>query len=260
MRIIIILGCLLASLGSPAQVTQRNILANRYSEEAINHSLVKKNSWQPYPRTPAAWKAIVPDSILQKLIGKGESLIDYKFEPISASFLLDFVRSGDRERHSTVSFGKRDALMELVVAESIEGKGRFMEAILNGIWSICKESYWGVPAHIASTGLPDVQHPTVDLFSAETAAVLALADYFVGDQLDALNKLVRARTYHETAVRVFNLMMKDSDKYGWMSRVKPVNNWNPWTNWMLSTLLQEKDESERAKMIYAVMVGLFEAK
>ena len=93
---------------------------------------------------------------------------------------MDFVRSGDRERHSDISFDKRNVLMQLLLAESVEDKGRFTEAILNGVWSICEESYWGVPAHIRGTGLPDVENPVVDLFTAETASLLAMADYFAG--------------------------------------------------------------------------------
>lgn len=148
--------------------------------------------------------------------------------------------------------------MYLIMAESMEGKGRFTEAIFNGIWSICEESYWGVPAHIGGTGLPDVERPVVDLFSAETAAVMALADYFVGDRMDSINPLIRKRIYHETDRRLFTPMLQYGDKYGWMSRTKPVNNWNPWimSNWILSSLLLEKNKIRRDLMVYKSMVGL----
>jgi hypothetical protein len=148
--------------------------------------------------------------------------------------------------------------MNLVLAESIEDKGRFTEAILNGVWSICEESFWGVPAHISGTGLPDVENPVVELFSAETAAVLGLTDYFTGEKLDKINPLIRKRIYFETNKRIFQPLLTQSDKYGWMSKTKPVNNWNPWimSNWILSNLLLEKDESKRATMIYAAMSGL----
>jgi hypothetical protein len=181
----------------------------------------------------------VPDSVLQKVIKDGEKALNYKFEPISATISLDYVRSGDRNRHGNISYGKRNNLFQLLLAESIEDKGRFMEAILNGIWSICEESYWGVPAHIGHTGLPDVTNPVVDLFSAETASVLAIADYWVGKKLDKINPLIRKRIYHETNVRIFNPMLNNPERFGWMSKTKPVNNWNPWimSNWIMSNLL-----------------------
>lgn len=257
-KIILIFICIIFNERVFTQVTQRNILANKYSLDVIKKSIITKDKWHPYPTTSQEWVTLVPDSILKHLVKDGEKALLYQFEPISATVMLDFVRSGDRERHSKIANGKRSALMQLVIAESIEDKGRFMEAILNGIWSICEESYWGVPAHIGTTGLPNVEDPIVDLFSAETASLMALTDYFVGKKLDKINKLVRQRIYHETNVRIFVPMMKSSDKYGWMSRTNPVNNWNPWimSNWILSNLLLEKNEENRTKMLYASMVGL----
>ncbi|RDB05758.1 heparinase II/III domain-containing protein [Runella aurantiaca] len=241
-----------------AQVTQRNILGNKYALEVVKQSLIPQNQFKPYPKTVGEWKAALPDSVIVRTIKTGEALLDYKFEPISATLSLDFVRSGDRERHSKISFSKRNALIDLVLAESIEDKGRFTEAILNGVWSICEESFWGVPAHISGTGLPNVEDNIVDLFAAETASVLALTDYFVGDKLDKINKLIRKRIYHETNQRLFIPMLKNPDRYGWMSKKNAVNNWNPWimSNWMTAALLLEKDEARRAESLHGAMLGL----
>lgn len=238
-----------------AQVTQRNIFAKKYSLDDVKKSLIPLKEYHPYPKTPEEWQAAVPDSVLKDIVKNGEKLLDFKFEAISATTSLDYVRSGDRERHGKLSYGKRNALTDLILAESIENKGRFVEAIMNGVWSICEESYWGVPAHIR--GLPDVENPVVDLFSAETASVLSMADYFVGEKLDKISKLLRKRIYHETNKRIFEPMLTKSDNYGWMSKTKSVNNWNPWimSNWISATLLIEKDEKRRAEMIYGTMLG-----
>lgn len=238
-----------------AQVTQRNIFAKKYSLDDVKKSLIPLKEYHPYPKTPEEWQAAVPDSVLKDIIKNGEKLLDFKFEAISGTTSLDYVRSGDRERHGKLSYGKRNALTDLILAESIENKGRFVEVIMNGVWSICEESYWGVPAHIR--GLPDVENPVVDLFSAETAAVLGMADYFVGEKLDKISKLLRKRIYYETNKRIFEPMLTKSDNYSWMSKTKSVNNWNPWimSNWISATLLLEKDEKRRAEMIYGTMLG-----
>lgn len=258
MKNLLLLLLLLANIPSIAQITERYILSNKYKAENIRENLISKDGYKPYPQTPTEWQAAVPASVLKQLVVAGEEALSYRFKPISASISLDFVRSGDRLRHSNISFGKRNKLINLVLAESIEGKGRFTEAILNGVWSICEESYWGVPAHIRGTGLPDVENPVVDLFAAETASVLSLADYFIGKKLDEINPLIRKRIYHETNHRVFEPMLTRSDKYGWMSKTRAVNNWNPWimSNWILSSLLLEEDESRRAEMVYGAMRGL----
>lgn len=241
-----------------AQQTPRHLLGSRYSRAAVAEMLVPHADWQPYPRTPAAWQATVPAAVREKLIKAGEAVADFKFEGISATVSLDYVRTGDRTRHSKIANAKRDALLQLVVAESIEGQGRFLEPILNGLWSICEESYWGVPAHIGRTGLPDVAEPVVDLFAAETAALVALTDYFVGAKLDQVNRLLRRRILHEVNHRVFVPMLTRSSAYGWMSQTKPVNNWNPWitSNWIASTLFLEKDPARRAEMIHGAMLAL----
>jgi hypothetical protein len=241
-----------------SQVTFRNLLSGKYGQDAIKQSLIPKDQFKPFPKTPEEWGAAVPDSILTGIVKKGETLLTFDFTPISATVFLDYVRSGDRERYQRISYGKRNALMGLVLAESIENKGRFTETIMNGIWSICEESYWGVAAHIGGSGLPDPEKPVVDLFTAETAAVLSLVDYYTGEKLDKINKMIRKRIYYETNKRFFSPLFSNPEQYGWMSKTKPVNNWNPWimSNYITAILLLEKDENRRDKMIQSSLAGL----
>jgi hypothetical protein len=258
MKKISLLFFLLIQLQLFAQVKLRNILQNKYSLSQIEQSLMDQADYAPYPKTPAEWNEKVPDSVLKHVIKEAESELKFKFEPISASVALTYVRSGDRLEHANISFAKRAVLLKFILAESIENKGRFMEPIVNGLWSICEESFWGVPAHISNTGLPDVDHPVVELFSAETAALMGLTDYFLGEKLDKINPLLRKRIYSETNKRIFEPMITKSGGYGWMSKTNPVNNWNPWimSNWIMSTLLLEKDKNRRASMIHKSMIGL----
>jgi len=255
-----VIALVLVATTSPAegQITLRNIMGQKFSLESLSQALITHQEYHPYPRNPQQWNAAVPDSIILSILKAAELLLNYKFESISASVSLDFVRSGDRDRHALISYGKRNALMTLLLAESMEGKGKYTETILNGIWSICEESYWGVPAHIAGTGLPDIENPIVDLFTAETAAVLSLADYFIGEQLDKINKLIRQRIYFETNRRLFEPLTMHTDRYSWLSKTNPVNNWNPWimSNWIIVVLLLEKNELRRAQMVYGSMIGL----
>lgn len=246
------------TFGSQAQVTERNLLAKNLPLATIQKNLRPKTSWTPYPKTSDEWKSRLPQKLIDIHIKAAEDLEGYTFPSLPATVMLDFVRSGDRLRHSGIHFEKRRALMSLVLAESMEGKGRFIEQIMNGVWSICEESYWGVPAHIRSTGLPDVENPYVDLFAAETASTLSMADYFIGDELDKINPLIRKRIYIEANERVFNQMLTKSADYGYMSRERSVNNWNPWimSNYMTAALLLEKDEERRSKMAYEALYGM----
>jgi hypothetical protein len=184
---------------------------------------------------------------------------------LPATLVLEYIRNGNRSNYQSVSFGKRKALGTLLFAEILENKGRFTDQIMNGVWSICEESYWGVPAHIGSQhagpGLPDVEDPYVDLFAAETATYLALTDYFAGDKLDAISPLVRQRIRYEVNQRIFTPVMTWT--HGWMApnaAGRRPNNWNPWicSNWLMSALLLEEDEERRVAMIRKILVVIDE--
>ena len=99
MKNLLMVFSLLFSTLNYAQVTQRNILSKKYTLESVKQSLIAQSEYKPFPKTPEAWKAAVPDSVLATIIKDAEALLDYKFEPISATISMDFTRSGDRTRH-----------------------------------------------------------------------------------------------------------------------------------------------------------------
>ncbi|WP_324679090.1 heparinase II/III domain-containing protein [Hymenobacter sp. GOD-10R] len=262
MKKLLLLVLLVSTTLAHAQVTPRDILSRRYSVEAVRAALLPRGQWVPYPRTPAAWQQALPDSVRRRVVQAGEAAQSLAFAAIPATTMLDFVRNGNRSRYEQASFGKRSQLMTLVLAESVEGQGRFLDAIANGVWSICEESFWGVSAHLGGqkggSGLPNVEDRIVDLFDAETAADLALTDYFVGEQLAKVSPLVRPRIYYETNLRLFQPLLAQPDRYEYLKKGTKVNNWNPWimSNWLVATLLLEPDEARRSQMTRAALEGL----
>src|SRR6476469_5494435 len=239
-----------------AQSTPRNLLSH-FSKEEIAQSLIPLSQWHPFPKTAKEWRDIMPDTIRQKIIAQAEEYSTTPFPSLPASLMLEYVRTGNRSNYEAVSFQKRDQLFTLVLAEAVEQKGRFINAVTDGIWSICEESFWGVPAHLglqkAGVGLSDVEDPVVDLFSAETAATLALADYLTGSELDTVSPLLRKRIYYEVNRRIFTPLEKESNRYWYFG--ERTNNWNPWitSNWMISLLLLEKNEQRRASELHHAM-------
>jgi Heparinase II/III-like protein len=264
MRSLLIWMLALVAAGSAAsaQVTPRNLLEKEMDAAGLQQALVPRQAWKPFPESPAEWTKLLSDSILKTLIKHGEAYLQGPFPGVPASVTLDFFRNGNRTRYENLSFGKRNRLWALVLAESAEGKGRFLDAILDGIWSISEETFWGASAHLflqkGGAGLPDTENPVVDLFAAETAADLAWADYFIGSELDSISPLIRRRIYYEVNRRIFIPMQTKSDQYDWMgagNKLAKLNNWAPWimSNYLTAALLLEKNGEKRAQDVYRAM-------
>jgi len=261
---------------SPFAQEGRHILKQHYTVDFFRQYIQEPADWVPYPaiNQSVAWKAVLSPDQHVKLIQQAESLLDYQWPLTRASVFLDFAENGNRTNFEKISFSRRDALSALVVAELIENKGRFMDDIVDGIWSVCEETFWGVPAHLTyqkrGIGLPDVNDPVVDLFAAETSSLLAWVSHLMGDKLDKVNPLIKERIYTEIDRRIFKVIESDP-QYRWMGYGRKnvdstlsykersflerrPNNWNPWisSNLLSSVLLLERNKDRRAKFVYQV--------
>jgi hypothetical protein len=239
------------------------LLSARYPSETLQDILLPRADWHPYPTIaqPEAWGAL-PESLRRALVAQGESALEGEWPVLLAVRYLDYARNGNRSRFEIVRSQRRHMLLSLVVAECVEAQGRFLDEIASGIWLICEESSWCVPAHIgvqkAGVDLPDTTEPIVDLFAAETSALLAWTDYLLGDKLDGVSRLIRPRVRREISSRVLTPCLEREDLQ-WMGFTpRRVNNWNPWinSNWLTSALLVEDDEDRRLAAVRKSMCSI----
>jgi hypothetical protein len=240
-----------------AGAQNQNLLSGKYSKDQLKTVLIPTSQWTPFPKTSdrAGW-AKADEGMMKANLKLAESYIGYTWPSIPATKSLLIERTGDRNEYQSVSFEKRNVLGTLLLAEVYENKGRFVDPIINGVWSICEESWWGASAHLPQTkeysGLMDVSKPFVDLFAAETATMLSWVDYFIGDKFDSVSPQLRKRIYYEVNNRIFQPLM--TRPHGWMTKNangRPPNNWNPWicSNWLNTALLLERDEEKRTAMV-----------
>lgn len=261
MRTLLIITLTAVSTLIFAQKNERNLLTSVFSTESLESSLLEPEDWMYYPKDAKEWQKIVPEIIYKKQIEAGEMLLGKEWPNLKATTFLEYTRNGNRTNYQDIQFDRRNSLSTLVIAEMLEGKGRFVDDIINLVWAICEETYWGVPAHLflqeKGPGLPDIEDPSVDLFAAETGAQLAWTDYMIGDKLDEINPLIRKRMYAETNRKIYEPYLKaTSYKYMGYDKTKHrPNNWSPWinSNVMLSVLLLEKDKRKRAETMYKCM-------
>jgi len=246
--------------GAPTLVAPHNLLATTYPASFLESKLVAPGAWHPYPTWSerAAWDA-VPADIREAVAARAEAEEKAGWKALLATTFLDFRRNGNRTRFEADSFGRRAQLQHMVLAELMEGKGRFLDGIANGLWLICEETFWGAPAHMAAqkvgVGLPDVSEPIIELFSAETAQMLAWTKYLLGPQLDTVSPLIGKRISIEVERRMLKPARERND-FTWMGLGGPkqehrLNNWNPWinSNLLVTNLLLEEDATLRVKEV-----------
>ena len=209
--------------------------------------------YRPFPpaKERTAWQAL-PQRVKDRFLRAGEVALAAPIEPLPLSLWRDFLRTGQRTPWEDAYFSRRTRLCALVCAECVEYQGRFMDAIADAVWAICEESAWQLPAHnsyIRDTPqlpLPDTSRPIVDLFAAETGALLALTRHLVYDALDAAAPGITARMERELNARILTPYFRDH--FWWMGNGdEPMCNWTSWctqnvllTVFLLSTTQQQR--------------------
>ena len=214
------------------------------------------HSFQPFPKASAreAYETL-PATLKNRLVKMGESRLNYAFPTISATDYMRFKRDGDRAAFEALYFGKRNALNDLIQAECVEHQGRFMDDIINGIYSICEESAWQLPAHnsyIRDTPqfiLPDVTRPVMDLFACETGALLACAAYLLEEEFNAVSSYILTCIEDNLKRRILQPYL--TAHFWWMGHDnEPMCNWTVWCtqNVLLTTFLMPWSEEMSSKL------------
>ena len=230
---------------------QRNILSQELERVGIEKIVRSAQNFKPFPLLGEReqWKDI-PLAIQDAVIQHAVQSINYKWSNLPATLFLDYTRTGTRKSFETLVFERRNVLANLVLAECLENKGRFLDDIVNGIWFINEESFWGLPAHI-DDALPDINNPYVDLFAAETASLLSWTHYFLGAKLDSISPIIGQRISYEVDKRILSPVLARTD-FWWMGYgSEHVNNWNPWiiSNWLTCALIMEKNPEKKKQHI-----------
>src|SRR6266446_5089793 len=108
-------GWLSAFYTAQAQQTERNLLSH-FSKGEVAKSLIPLSQWHPFPRTANEWQDILPDTIREKITRLAEQYATMPFQPLPASLMLEYVRTGNRSHYEAVSFQKREQLFTLSLA------------------------------------------------------------------------------------------------------------------------------------------------
>lgn len=265
-RLIIFLALLL-SAGIAKAYEPRNFLQKKASPQQVKKMLAPKSEWIKYPAytNREGWDKIT-GSLKEKIIEGGESCLTYTWKVVTASDYLEYERSGSRTAMENPFGSNNKAMSYLVFAELAEGKGRFINQIVNGVWYSCDMSSWVLSAHLpvqkSGRTLPDFNEQIIDLTSAELGSFYSWIYYFFHDEFDKINPIISARLKLTIQQRILQPYIERSD-YWWQALSKPgvlVNNWNPWCNFNVLTcyLLMEDDSDKLSTAVYKTMQSVDE--
>ena len=212
--------------------------------------LVQTGQFEPLPRAEAPfWRDSVPATMRRSYIQYGEHYLGKPWTTLSATVFAQFKENGNRVNYEHLNFSKRRQLAALAIAEIVEGKGRFLNDIVDGINSFCEETWWGIPAHYGQK-IPIPNDQTVDLFNAETAGLVVWTTYMLRPQLDRFSPLIGQRVDSEIQRRILTPALKN--KYWWKTAGM---NWNPWicSNWLTCVLLAETDRQRQVEAVNQIL-------
>ena len=256
--------CMLLFTTAMFAYTERNLLQNSVTKEQLKEALVMNGAWVPYPAYSdrEGWNSLLNDEDRQTLINTGEKMLDYKWQVIRATDYLEYERSGERNIMQNPYEANRKAINVLMMAELAEGKGRFIDQLINGVFFSCEMTSWVLSAHLprqsTKRSMPDWREQIIDLGSGNYGSMLAWVYYFFHDTFDKADPVISLRLRHELQERILDPYM-ENDREWWMAFYwKPgeiINNWNPWcnSNVLQCYLLLENDRDKLTDAVWRTM-------
>lgn len=256
--------CMLLFTTAMFAYTERNLLQNSVTKEQLKEALVMNGAWVPYPAYSdrEGWNSLLNDEDRQTLINAGEKMLDYKWQVIRATDYLEYERSGERNIMQNPYEANRKAINVLMMAELAEGKGRFIDQLINGVFFSCEMTSWVLSAHLprqnTKRSMPDWREQIIDLGSGNYGSMLAWVYYFFHDTFDKADPVISLRLRHELQERILDPYM-ENDREWWMAFYwKPgeiINNWNPWcnSNVLQCYLLLEEDRDKLTDAVWRTM-------
>lgn len=207
----------------------------------------------------------IPKEVLSLIRDVAAEYYQKPYPQLLATDYMRLSRNGNRSEFENAYFEKRHKLNALVAAEyyGVNIADILLDAVIDGIWSVCEESSWCLPAHntykrdTPQIILPDSDNPVMDLFACETGATLAMTYYLLKDRLDKISPLICERIYKEIEKRIITPFIYNH--FWWMGDGKePMNNWTVWCiqNTLLCAFLLPYAESDRRRIFDKACFGI----
>ncbi|MDO4557443.1 MAG: alpha-L-fucosidase [Planctomycetia bacterium] len=158
------------------------------------------------------------------IIAVAEKIVDQPIPEAPEDLYRDYYKTGNRSRYQSVCGSRNSRISQLVIAECLENRGRFLPAIEAALDDFLTYPSWVLPAHDRNADIYDGRKIYCDLESTTASWRLATVDYWLQDRL---SPEIRTKIRTELQRRTFEPYRKslaENDRDNWWIRTE--NNWN----------------------------------
>ena len=194
-----------------------------------------------------AWKNARKSKYADMIIKKADAVKAGKVPQLLFSEFRRFAVDGDRVGYQNLYYKRRADMGYLALALCLTGdKEKYMPRLLDHALAITEEFTWCIPAHSHWVKNTYMNREPVDLFAAETGAVMAILCHILGDELDkeieGFSEKIRKMALQRVVYNTF-YDPETSETNGWYITSNPVN-WTPWCSYnvLITAILLEKDD------------------
>jgi len=247
-------------------IAPRNLLQKQGNEKFVTSVLLPAEKWVPYPsfNDRKGWDDFLGSGKMQ-IIEQGNVQLNYQWQIVKATDYMEYSRSGSRTIMEAPYNKNINAITSLFLAEMAEGKGRFIDQLINGLFTVCEMTSWAASAHLSiqlnNKKFPDHNQQIIELVAGDVGATFSWIYYFLHQEFDKREPLISQRIKFEINRRILEPYLTQ-DHFWWMAfgenANRMVNNWNPWcnSNVLQAFLLMEKDPNKLAKAVYKTMLSV----
>ncbi len=198
----------------------------------------------------AAWDSVASQPGFRAVVVGAEQWLKTPMPEMTDEAYLDYSKTGNRTRGQQVISRRRSRLNNLVLAECLENRGRFLSAIEEAIRSLCAEKAWCLPAHDRSLRNFRGEVHEIDLVVAGLSWNLATTHYWLGERLSPEVRVLLLSELERRTFTPFESSITTGEPRMWW--ITATSNWNAvCAAGVVGTALAAIDSTERRAFFLA---------
>ena len=260
----VVLCVFLLSARTASAYEERNLLGSRVDEAGLKAALIPDQQWVPFPayadragwdRLFGAWK--------DEIVSRGEDALSYEWKVVKATDYLAYYRGVSQGEAAAAINSNVLKIIDLFFAELAVGEGRYIDPLINGVFTLCETTSWVLSHHLylqkSGHYFPLFDDQAIDLIAGDVGAVLAWVYYYLHDAFDQIEPEISRRLLHELDRRIMTPYLTETHFWWKGDHLDPekeaLNNWTPWcsVNCLQVFALCEKDMDRLAKAAWMSM-------